>query len=229
MTNKFKLIASIIFVFVLSNAIAFGQSTTGTIEGTVKDSKGAVVPGASVTVKGKTAGFNQTVTSNSDGVFRVDRVPAGRYKVTVGAISGFAATSVDTLVLVEKTTTADITLGISATVNTVEVAADPLGIVVDATDSKNQSNITSELIEKLPLGTSFASALKISPGTNYSSLTGGFTVDGASKAENTFLIDGQEVTSYRYGTLDGVNNVPTALVKEVQVKTGGFEAEHGGA
>lgn len=229
MINTFKRIASILSVFVLSAAIAFGQSTTGTIEGTVKDSKGAVVPGATVTVSGQTAGFNQTATANSEGVFRIERAPAGRYKVTVGATGGFAETSVDALVVVEKTTIADVTLGIAAAINTVEVTGDPLGIVVDTTDSKVGTNITAELIDRLPLGTSFTSALKVSPGTNFSSLTGGFSVDGASKAENTFILDGQEVTSYRYGTLDGINNVPTALVKEVQVKTGGFEAEHGGA
>ena len=229
MTNKFKMIVSILFVFALSTAIAFGQVTTGTIEGTVKDSKGAVVPGATVTLSGQTAGFNQTVTANSEGFFRVARVPAGQVKVTVGAISGFAETSIEVQVLVEKMTTADVTLGITGSVNTVDVVADPLGVVVDTTDSKVQTNITADLIDRLPLGTSFTSVLKVSPGTRGEALTGGFTVDGASKAENTFILDGQEVTSYRYGTLDSVNNVPTALIKEVQVKTSGFEAEHGGA
>ncbi len=229
MTNTSKMITLILSVLLLSAMAAFGQMTTGTIEGTVKDSKGAVVPGAAVTASGQTAGFNQTVTANGDGVFRFERVPAGRYKVTVKATGGFAETTVDAQVVIEKTTMADVTLGITAAVNTVEVTTDPLGVVVDSTDSKVGTNITSELIERLPLGTSFTSALKVSPGTNFSSLTGGFSVDGATKAENTFSIDGQEVTSYRYGTLDSVNNIPTALVKEVQVKTGGFEAEHGGA
>jgi len=230
MTKSFKLIASVLSVLLLTALMAFGQQTTGVIEGTVKDSKGAVVPGATVTVSGTDAGFRQTVTSNSDGVYRVERVSVGRYKITVtAATGGFAETSIDTQVVAEKTTQADVTMGISTANVNVDVTTDPLGIVVDSTDSKVATSITSELIERLPLGTSFTSALKVSPGTNFSSLTGGFSVDGASKAENTFLLDGQEITSYRYGTLDSVNNVPTALVKEVQVKTGGFEAEHGGA
>lgn len=229
MSNTLKYMASVISVFLLSAAFAVGQSSTGTIEGTVRDSKGAIVPGATVTATGTDAGYKQTQTANDEGVFRFERVPSGRYRVTVGAISGFAETSIDTQVVSEKTTTADVALGITASVNTVEVTTDPLGVIVDSTDSKVQTNITNELIERLPLGSNITSALKISPGTNFSSLTGGFSVDGASKAENTFVLDGQEVTSYRYGTLDSVNNVPSALVKEVQVKTGGFEAEHGGA
>ncbi|CAN5618255.1 carboxypeptidase regulatory-like domain-containing protein [soil metagenome] len=228
MTRKLNIIVQIASVLLLTAMIAFGQSTTGSIEGTVKDSKGAVVPGATITVAGTDVGFNQTVTANSDGYYRIEKVPVGRYRITVGAISGFAETKLETQVVSDKTTPVEVTLGIAQNVN-VDVTSDPLGVVVDTTDSKVQTNITSELIDKLPLGSSFTSALKISPSTNFSSLTGGFSVDGASKAENSFVIDGQEVTSYRYGTLDGNNNIPTAMVKEVQVKTSGFEAEHGGA
>ena len=216
-------------VFVLTAGIAFGQSTAGVIEGTVTDSAGAVVPGAQVTVTGVDVGFSQNVTANQNGVYRVERVPPGRYKVTVAAMSGFAETSVDVQVVIEKTTQANVTLGIAGATTTVDVTSDALGVVVDSTDSKVQTNITSELIRKLPSGTNLTSTLKISPGTRGESLTGGFQVDGASKAENSFVIDGQEVTNYRYGTLSDVNNIPTALIKEVQVKNSGFEAEHGAA
>ncbi len=229
MSKIVRFTVSLVSIWLLAALVAFGQSTTGSIEGTVKDSKGAVVPGATITVTGVNVGYNKSITSSSDGYYRLEKVPVGRYKVTVGAISGFSETKMDAQVVVEKTTALDIVLGIGQQNINVEVTQDPLGVVVDTTDSKVQTNITSELIDKLPLGQSFTSALKISPSTNFSSLTGGFSVDGASKAENAFIIDGQEVTSYRYGTLDNVNNIPTALVKEVQVKTGGFEAEHGGA
>ena len=43
------------------------------------------------------------------------------------------------------------------------------------------------------------------------------------------MIDGQEVTNYRTGTLNDTFNIPTQLVQEVQVKSSGFEAEYGGA
>ena len=116
----------------------------------------------------------------------------------------------------------------------VQVDADLIGKVVDSTDSKVQTVVTSRLIEKLPTGTSFSSILTASPSVRSESLTGGFQVDGASKAENVWVIDGQDVTNHRYGTQGrnegaNTNNIPTALVKEVQIKTSGFEAEHGGA
>ncbi len=60
-------------------------------------------------------------------------------------------------------------------------------------------------------------------------LTGGFQIDGASGSENTFIIDGHEVTNFRTGTLNDNNNIPFQFVQEVQVKSSGFEAEFGGA
>ena len=191
MSNTLRLIASTICMLLLATVFTFGQQTAGSIEGTVSDSKGAVVPGATITVAGINTAFNQTVTANDSGKYRIERLPAGRYKITVGAISGFAETVIDTQVVIEKTTTANVTLGISQADINVEVGADPLGVVVDTSDSKVQTNITSELIDKLPTGTNFTSILKVSPGTRGESLTGGFQVDGASKAENSFVLDGQ--------------------------------------
>ncbi len=229
MSKRLSLIASVFTLVICFAASALGQNTTGTLEGTVKDPKGAIVPGASVTAKGITTAFNTTVQTGTDGTFRIQGVPAGSYNITVAPISGFAATMIGpSQVVIERTTTADITLGIQS-VNVVEVSGDPLGVSIDTGDSKVQTNITSNLIEKLPTGASFTSLLKISPGTRQEPLSGGFQVDGASGSENTFLLDGQPLENFRTGILNGVNNVPTSLVSEIQIKTGGFEAEHGGA
>ncbi len=116
-------------------------------------------------------------------------------------ISGFAESSIDVVVVLEKTTRSDITMGIAQTSVNVNVGTDPLGVVIDSTDSKVQTNITSELISKGLVKTSFSSLLKIDPATRSESLVGGFTVGGASKAENTFSIDGQDVTNFRHGEL----------------------------
>ncbi len=225
--RSFSLVS--LFIFCCS-AIVFGQAITGNIEGVVKDQKGAVIPGVSVTLTGKSLGFTRTTQSGSDGSYRFQQVPAGSYKITTSASSGFSAATVDNVtVAVEKTTTTDIELGVSATVNTVEVSSDPLGVNIDATDSKVQTNITSKLIDTLPRGQSLTSLLRISPGTRSEPLSGGFQVDGASGSENSFTIDGQEVSNFRTGVLNATNNIPVSLIQEVQVKTSGFEAEHGGA
>lgn len=227
-TSTGKFLLNVLGALLFLAGIVAGQQTSGSIEGTVKDPQGAVIPGASVTATGTNVGYNQTVVSNDQGKFRFERVPTGTYRLTVAAINGFAQSSTTAQVVIEKMTTADITLGIEQNVN-VEVGADPLGVVLDTSDSKVQTNITSQLYESLPSGTTFSSLLKVSPATRPEPGSGGFQVDGASGSENTFIIDGQEVTNFRTGTLNTANNIPTALIKEVQVKTSGFEAEHGGA
>src|SRR5215813_3957039 len=208
----------------------FGQRTTGDIEGKVTDKDGAVVPGVTITVTGVTVGFSRAVQSDSQGEYRVQQIPIGVYNVTTAATGGFAAATIsEVTVTIEKATVVNIKLGLSTTAESVVVTTDTLGVNVDVTDSKVQTNITQKLIDQMPKGTSFTSLLKLSPATRQESLSGGFQVDGASGSENAFLIDGVPLENFRTGTLNGVNNIPIALVSEIQIKTGGFEAEHGGA
>ncbi len=216
-------------ILCLATAV-FGQRTSGDIEGKITDVNGAVVPGVTVTVTGVTVGFSRVVQSDSQGEYRVQQIPIGVYNVATSATGGFAAATIENVtVTIEKATVVNIKLGISQTAESVVVTGDSLGVNVDITDSKVQTNITQKLIDQLPKGTSFTSLLKLSPATRQEGLAGGFQVDGASGSENAFLIDGIPLENFRTGTLNGVNNIPTSLVSEIQIKTGGFEAEHGGA
>ena len=67
---------------------ALAQRFTATIRGTVKDSTGAVVPGAQVTLKGEDTGLGRTTTTNASGIFSFTELPVGSYQVEVG-LSGF--------------------------------------------------------------------------------------------------------------------------------------------
>ncbi len=81
-------------------------------------------------------------------------------------------------------------------------------VSIDASSSSISSSVASKQIQGLPMGTSFTSMLKLSPGTaKPNTLSGGFQVDGASGSENTFDIDGQEINSFRAGNLDTENNL----------------------
>ena len=87
MSKNFKFF-SLAFSLVLCFAVsALGQQTTGEIQGTVKDPNGAVVPNASITIKGVTLGFNRTVQTDSEGVFRAREIPPGTFTVSLAATS----------------------------------------------------------------------------------------------------------------------------------------------
>ncbi|HJR06328.1 MAG TPA: carboxypeptidase regulatory-like domain-containing protein [Pyrinomonadaceae bacterium] len=238
MIQKIKFLPSIVALLLCLTAVAFGQETTGNIEGTITDPSGAAVPGVTVTVtsRGTTAGarpdatqgFTRTVTTDDSGFFRVLQVPPGFYTVTTSAISGFSGTTNPSVeVVLGKTTPVNFALQTGNVSETVTVTSD--AIAIDPTDNKIQTNITAQVAELLPKGTNFTSLLQVAPAVRNEPASGGFQIDGASGSENTFIIDGQEVTNFRTGTLNTNNNIPFQFVQEVQVKTSGFEAEFGGA
>ena len=206
-------------------SVAFGQETTGSIEGTVADAQGGRVAGATVLVEGPTT---RTVTTDDDGNYRVVQVPPGKYTVSTSATNFSSDKRDDVEVTLGRATVADITLqagGVEANVviSTSDVAA------IDPTGSRIQTNITADQIAMIPKGTRIDSVLQVSPATRAEPLSRGFQIDGASGAENTFIIDGSEVTNFRTGQLRDTNNVPFQFVQEVQIKSSGFDAEYGGA
>lgn len=209
--------------------VAFGQETTGSIEGTVQDPQGGVVPGVSVTITGVNSSYTRTVTTDSRGFYRVLQVPPGIYVINTTSTSGFSSAKVEGVeVRLGKATALDITVQAGNVAAVVDINASDV-VRLDPTDNKIQTNITEQQIEALPKGVNFTSLLKLSPATRPEPFSGGFQVDGASGSENIFIIDGQEVSNFRTGVLNTNNNLPFQFIQEVQVKTSGFEAEFGGA
>ena len=222
-------------------AVAFGQETYGNIEGTVKDPNGAVVPNVTITISsakvaasgttttGIGTGFKRTSTTDEEGTFRVLQVPPGLYDVVTTSTSGFGEARYENVTInIGQTTQLLITVSPGSTTTTVDIVSSE-STVVDATSNAIQTSISAQEIELVPKSTGFTGLLKTVPGTRPETRTGGFSVDGASGGENVFVIDGQEVTNYRTGTLNETYNVPTQLVQEVQVKSSGFDALYGGA
>lgn len=229
MNKNFKFIASVLAVVFAFSAMAFGQGTTGSIEGTVTDANGARVPNATVAVEstGSTAGFRRTVTADGSGYINIANVPPGTYKVTISA-SNFAEQSQTVAVNVDRATPIAAVLQVSGVGVDVTVTGDS-AVTVDTSNSTVDTTISKRIADALPKGTTFGSLLKIAPNVRPEALNAGFQIDGASGAENVFVVDGQEVTNFRTGQLNSNNNLPFELLQEVQVKSTGFNAEYGGA
>ena len=241
MKKSLTYVALLVSLVLCLSVVSFGQETTGSIEGTVKDPTGALVPNVSLTVTsakatatgttttGIGAGFKRTITTNDEGFFRILQVPPGMYDVITTPSGGFGEARYENVtVTIGQGTSLAITVTPGNSVTTVDIVASDV-LPVDATSNSIQTTINAQKIELVPKSTGFTGLLKTVPGTRPESRTGGFSVDGASGGENVFVIDGQEVTNYRTGTLNEAYNVPTQLVQEVQVKSSGFDAIYGGA
>lgn len=204
---------------------AAAQERFGSVEGVVKDTAGAVIPGATVKIEGNA--FSRTATANDEGFYRILAVPPGEYTITTSAGNFSTSQPTTATVVLGKATAVDFALqpaNVNATVNvTGDVAT------IDTTSSRVQDNLSAARINELPKGTNFSSVLATTSSVRKETKGAGYQIDGSSGAENTFIVDGQEVTNFRTGQLNSNNDLPFGLIQEVQIKSGGFEAEHGGA
>jgi outer membrane receptor protein involved in Fe transport len=225
MKKKFRTLSLLLSILFCCGALAQAQERTGGIEGTVKDQNGAVIPNATVTVTGNA--FNRTVTTGEDGFFRLQQIPPGNYTVVISAGNFDKITKNDVVVNLGNATNLDTEL--KATVGAVVDVSTEGVATIDSTSSRIQTNLGAKQLEDLPKGTNFDSSLKAAAPVRAEPTANGFQIDGASGSENSFILDGQEVTNFRTGTLNINNNVPFQLVQEVQIKSNGFEAEYGGA
>ena len=229
MKTNFKFISFLFLLVFGLSMIAFGQERTGDIEGTVVDQNDAVVAGAQVQVTGVNIGFSRSLTANSDGSFRLLQVPPGNYKITTTA-SGFRDKTSEFAVALGQTSSVTVKLEVGSggpiTVDVTSSDAAP----IDTESNTVQKNISARQTELTPKANiNFSGVLRTAPAVREEPLGAGFNIDGSSGAENTFIVDGLEVTNFRSGQLRNVQNISNDAVSEVQVKTSGFDAEFGGA
>ncbi len=247
--GKFGVFAVCLFPLLLLVANVFAQETTAGIQGTVRDASGAVVGGAHVVVRGTTLAGDKSLDSESTGYYRFANLPPGVYTVEVSA-KGFKSVKRGGLTLeIGHLPTVDITMEVGATVEVVEVSGQAPAI--DVTTNTNQTNVTQDVIDNTPHGYSFQSVIQYAPmarneplaggssmmgsggtggslpGSSGNGMSVGFSVGGAADSESAYLVEGQDTENISGGASQA--NVPFEFIQEVQVKTSGIEAEHGGA
>jgi hypothetical protein len=153
-------------VVVLVGALVFNaqaQTTTvGTISGTIRDEKGAVVPKAEVSIQGEGTGIARTVTSDDNGFFLAASLPAGRYTVSTSP-SGFkktVAADVDLHVSENKVLNLDVQVGQVSETVTVSSDAAP----VETRNGELSSLISEKQVTELPLnGRNYAQEARLAP------------------------------------------------------------------
>ncbi len=203
---------------------AAAQEQSGSIQGTIKDAQGAVLPGA--TVEAKSAGSaSMTVATDTMGLYRFPALPAGAYEITA-SLSGFTASKVaDVRLGLGQVLKIDLVLSLAAIAETVQVTAEsPL---IDVKQNANTTSISTAAIERIPKGRDFTSVIAMAPGSNSEDRAGGISIDGASGSENRFIVDGMDTTNLQNGTTG--KTVVTDFLDQVQVKTSGYNAEFPGA
>jgi carboxypeptidase family protein/TonB-dependent receptor-like protein len=203
---------------------AAAQEQRGSIEGVVKDSSGAVLPGVTVEARAAGSGVLST-TTDASGAFRFPSVLPGTYDVSAN-LAGFKAAKVgDVQVRLGSIKSVEFSLQLAGVTEQVTVTAE--SPIVDTKQSGRSTNIRAEQISLLPHNRDFTSLVTQAPGVNQETKSAGLMIDGAAAAENRYVIDGIETTDI-IGGLSG-KNLLADFVEEVQVKSTGYPAEFGGS
>jgi hypothetical protein len=228
--RRFACLLGMLALLVCLAAPVLAQETRGSIEGIVKDTSGAVLPGVTVEARSPNLVGVATVTSDLNGIYRFPALAPGIYEVTA-TLNGFQTKKVTEVQLqIGQILKIDFPLQVAGVSESVSVSAEsPL---IDVKQNAAAATITSEIIDRIPKGRDWTSVVTTAPGVNEESRAGGFQIDGSSGSENRFIVDGMDRTNIRTGTSNAQNSNATVLtdfLQEVQVKSSGYSAEYGGS
>ncbi len=222
----------------LACAQGFAQVTSGTIFGRVKDTSGAYVANATVTVQSPDIGVRRTVTTNDSGDFVVPNMPPATYNISIEA-KGFKKVETQGVVLsaTDKLNAGEFVLAVGTTAESVTVTADAGQLQLQENSGERSDLITDRQIKDLALnGRNILELVKVVPGVTS-------TIDGSQAGRGNldqFNVNGTRGNEHEY-TIDGSSNVDTGnngaehvtlnpdAVAEVKILTSNFQAEFGKA
>jgi hypothetical protein len=207
-------------------AVVLGQNlgSAGTVQGTVTDPSGAVIPGATVTIYNPVTGFTRTASTDSSGGFSFTNVPFNPYHLTVAAM-GFASYVQDVHLNSGVPVSLKITLGLAGGKTTVTVTSEA-GDLIEV-DPTTHTDVDRSLFDKLPLesqSSSISSLITLSsPGIAADS--NGLFHGMGDHAENSFSVDGQPITDQQSKIFS--NQISLDSLQSLEVIPGAPPAEFG--
>ena len=209
-----------------------GQDATGSLEGMVLTP--ALQPVSLAEISAASPALPQAVhvTTDSRGSFRLLAVPAGTYTVSVRAIGYRAVLYEQVVVALGRNTTIGTVTMQPLTLQLADLVVTSRIAPIDLTTASSGTNLRAGELDRLPLDRSMNSLISLAPQATYQSpdinvRSEGVNIAGGSVWDNAYFVDGINVTNPAANA--GGINLPYNFVQEVQVKTGGYEAEYGRA
>ncbi|MBV9264690.1 MAG: TonB-dependent receptor [Acidobacteriaceae bacterium] len=213
----------------------FGQST-GTVQGTIADATGAIIPNATITITNQATDEKHLLHTDTAGLYSLPSLQPGSYRLEVGA-TGFQTEVVnDLLIAVGSTTTQNFTLHVGASSQTVEVTSAPP--LVEASSISVGSVINQATVQQIPLnGRHFVDLALLTPGTVTPPQNGfltaplrgqgsfAFNSAGAREDEINFQINGVNVNDMSQNQITFQPTINT--VSSFRLDNSTYDAEYG--
>jgi hypothetical protein len=222
------MVAGVMLLFLLIGAMpVVAQETAGSVQGTVTDPSGAIIPNVQIEISSPNLARPLTATTDAAGTYRFPNLPVGTYSLTATATGFSTLKKTDVNVVLGRIAAVDFSMQVGSVSESVTVVAD--AAMVDTTSTASAINVDKSFFDQMPKGRGFYDLIQVAPGARNESKSGGYQIDGASGSENTYFIDGMEITNVQTGVLSSQNRIPVEVVQQVQVKNGVMDAQYGGA
>jgi hypothetical protein len=228
-----------ILLMMLAAAPGWAQTFRGTIQGTVTDSSGAALVGATVTIHNVDTGIDRITTTGTDGSYLVPELPIGNYNVIV-EMSGFQKVATNGVTVdIGAERRVDISLKPGQVNQEIVVSGDEIPVVETSTDTLGGS-FESQQVEDLPInGRDYTKLLIMVPGTAGEPNGGGdspgsyglFSSNGSRGRANNYLLDGTDMND-GYRNLPAINQggvfgVPGTILPEDSIQEMSIESNFG--
>lgn len=225
-----------VIALLLATGTAFGQaqSNAADLQGTVRDPGGAVVVGATITVRNTGTNASRDATTNNDGFYKIVSLPPGEYEVTAKAPNYKTAVIQIVTLTVGQTANQDIPLEIGDVTATVTVTSVPTNIV-ETSSSAVASTIDQQRVNSLPINersaTGFALTISTVGRDNGRPIgpapTSGLNIGGQRGRSTLVQVDGADYTDNSINAAR--STVSQEAVQEYQVATNSYAPEFGRA
>jgi hypothetical protein len=223
-------------LLILGIAAVASAQDTATFTGTVRDTSGAVVAGAHVTVSNASIGVSRATVSNNDGEWVTTALPIGAYDITIAA-TGFKKYSANGVVIrVGQKLRVDVNLEVGSVSSEVVVAGEDVA-QVETQSSEIAGTVTSKEMTQLQLnGRNFTQLINLTPGVNNQSgqdegtvgINGNvvYSINGGRGENNNWEVDGGD--NMDNGSNNSLNVYPSVdAIQEVRVLTSNYGAQYG--
>ena len=227
-------IPCLLLVLLICAPMAFGQaqSNAADIQGTVKDSTGAVVTTATVTARNPSTNFSRTANTNDEGIYRIINVPPGDYEITVEAANFKKAVLPKITVTVGQAAEVDVTLE-PGQISEIVTVSDATSEIVETSKTAVSTTIDQQRINNLPINErnyiQFAMTTSTVGRDNGRPIgpapTTGLNFGGQRGRSNLVQVDGADNTDNSVNA--SRSTVSQEAVQEFQVVTNSFAAEFG--
>jgi hypothetical protein len=227
MYRKILILCVVLFAIGFSGTPAFGQGTDlGTIRGTVTDSGGGIIVGATVTITDSLTKRDRVTETNDQGKYEMFGLNSGTYTVTVVAPGMSKAEITNILLSGSESVAANAVLKISSGQESVVVTME--GAPIDTEDQTISQTIDNQSVIELPRDSrTVYSFLYLNPNVTQADVDGDFKFIGGQSYGASFSLDGQRSNGGIFG--QPTNSQPSLeAVSEINILTSDFSSEYAG-